>query len=159
MNCKALCLVLLASALFLLTAQTPAKPSVFTATQALAGRSAYENSCARCHTYSMLGRKGEEGELPLLASLAPPYLQFIGPRQRVPALMGQGFLKGYGQKTVAELFTLFRGAADTTPVSELNMDDETLINITSYILQRNGARPGTQPLTAGSPAIFQSLVE
>ena len=57
------------------------------------------------------------------------------------------------------MFTLFRGAADTTPVSELHMSDDTLVNITAYILQRNGARPGNQPLTAKTSALFNSVVE
>ncbi len=57
------------------------------------------------------------------------------------------------------MFTLFRGAADTTPASELNMSDETLVNITAYILQRNGAKPGNQPLTATTDAVMDSIIE
>jgi hypothetical protein len=52
-----------------------------------------------------------------------------------------------------------RGAADTTPVSELHMSGDTLVNITAYILQSNGAKPGNQPLTAKASALFHSVVE
>jgi mono/diheme cytochrome c family protein len=144
---------------FVLTGQQPESPAVFTAAQADAGRTAYENSCGQCHTYSVLGRKGEEGELPPIASLPAPYQKFIGPRGRVPALMGKAFVTKYGQKKVTEMFTLFRGAADTTPVAELHMSDDTLVNITAYILRKNGAKPGNQPLEKTTSTVFGSVVE
>lgn len=145
--------------LLTITGQTTSAPAVFTAEQAEAGRAAYENSCGRCHTYTLQGRKGEEGELPPLASLPAPFLKFIGTPIHVPPLMGKGFVRGYAQKTIAEMFSLFRGAADTTPVSELHMSDDTIVDITAYILQKNGAKPGNQPLTAKTSALFGSVVE
>jgi hypothetical protein len=161
MNRKAViaAIALMGPALFPVTGQQTPAPAVFTAAQADAGRAAYENSCGRCHTYTLLGRKGEEGELPPLTSLPEPFLKFIGPRKHVPALVGKEFVMKYGQKTLAEMFTLFRGAADTTPVSELHMSDDTLVNITAYILQSNGAKPGGQPLTAKTSALFNSVFE
>jgi hypothetical protein len=150
MNRKAViaAIALIGSGLFPVTGQQTPALALFTAAQADAGRVAYENSCGRCHTYTLLGRKGEEGELPALTSLPEPFLKFIGPRKRVPALIGKGFAMKYGEKTLAEMFALFHGAADTTPVSELHMSDETVVNVTAYILQSNGAKPGNQPLTA-----------
>jgi hypothetical protein len=139
-------------------AQQPAKQAVFTSAQADAGRMAYENSCGKCHTVSLRGRKGDAGEVPPLESLTTPFLKFIGPAKRVPPLMGSGFVGSYSTKTMAGLFTLFRGAADTTPVAELQMSDETLVNITAYILQRNGAKPGDQPLTKASDVVFSSIL-
>jgi hypothetical protein len=161
MNRKAiiLAITLVGPVLFPVTGQQTPVPTVFTGAQAEAGRTAYENSCGRCHTYSLLGRNGAEGELPSLTSLPEPFLKFIGPRKRVPALIGKGFVTKYGQKTLEEMFTLFRGAADTTPVSELHMSNDTLVNITAYILQSNGARPGNQPLTAKTSALLGSVVE
>jgi hypothetical protein len=73
--------------------------------------------------------------------------------------MGKSFVGKYGQKTVTEMFSLFRGAADTTPVSELHMSDDTIVNITAYILQMNGAKPGNQPLTKTTDAVLSSIVE
>jgi mono/diheme cytochrome c family protein len=160
MNRKAVVLAIawLGLGSFVLTGQQPTV-TVFTEAQADAGRTAFENSCGQCHTYSVRGRKGEEGELPPLASLPAPYQKFIGPRGRVPALMGKAFVQKYGQKKVTEMFTLFRGAADTTPVAELHMSDDTLVNITAYILQKNGAKPGNQPLEKTTGDLFGSVVE
>jgi hypothetical protein len=154
-----LAIALVGPGLFLVTGQQTPASTVFTGAQAEAGRAAYENSCGRCHTYNLLGRHGAEGELPPLTSLPEPFLTFIGPRKHVPALIGKDFVMKYGQKTLAEMFTLFRGAADTTPVSELHMSDDTLVNITAYILHSNGAKPGNQPLTAKASALFGSVVE
>jgi len=50
---------ILGSGLFVLAGQQPAQTSVFTSAQAEAGRKSYENTCGRCHTYSLHGRKGE----------------------------------------------------------------------------------------------------
>jgi hypothetical protein len=149
----------LGSCAVVLSGQESVPPAVFTVAQAEAGRAAYERSCGMCHTYAVSGRSGKEGELPSLESLPEPYQKFIGPRKWVPALMGKRFVDTYGQKTLQELFVLFRGAADTTPASELNMSDETLVDITAYILQKNGAKAGDQPLTAKSSAFFRSVVE
>ncbi len=38
---------------FIVTGQQPATLTVFTSAQAEAGRTAYENSCAKCHTYTL----------------------------------------------------------------------------------------------------------
>jgi hypothetical protein len=152
--------IALACAGFITASGEPtARPVVFTLAQAEAGRTAYENSCGKCHTVSLLGRKGEDGEIPPLESLPDPFLKFIGPAKRVPPLIGSGFAIKYGQKTVADMFTLFRGAADTTPVADLHMSDETLVNITAYVLQKNGASAGDQPLTKTNSARFGSTLE
>jgi len=151
-------LALMGPALFSVTGQQ-APSAVFTAAQADAGRTAYENSCGRCHTYNLTGRKGEEGELPPLESLPEPFLKFIGPKQRVPPLVGKAFVTKYGEKSLADLITFFRGAADSTPVSVLHMSDDTLVNITAYILQSNGAKPGNQPLTGKTSTSFGSIFE
>lgn len=152
-------ITLFGTGLFTVTAQKTAPVPVFSAAQAEVGRSAYENSCGQCHTYSLRGRKGEDGETPPASTLPDPYLKFIGPRMRVPALVGKDFIGKYGQKPVADMFSLFRGAADTTPVSELRMSDDTLVDITAYILQMNGAKPGNQVLTKKTGVVFNSILE
>jgi mono/diheme cytochrome c family protein len=150
---------LLGACVLVLSGQESTPQAVFTPAQADAGRVAYERSCGMCHTYAVSGRTGKEGELPPLASLPEPYQKFIGPHKWVPALMGKHFQDTYGQKTMREMFVLFRGAADTTPISELHMSDETLVDITAYILQKNGAKAGDRPLTAKSDLLFRSVVE
>ncbi len=69
---------ILGSGLFVLAGQQPAQTSVFTSAQAEAGRRSYENTCGRCHTYSLHGRKGEAGELPPVSSLSEADQKFIG---------------------------------------------------------------------------------
>jgi len=140
-----------------LSGQETPRSGVFTSDQAEAGRAAYEKSCGQCHTYTLHGRKGEVGELPALDSLPAPYLKFIGPAKRVPPLVGNEFVRKYSQKTVAEMFSLFRGAADTTPVAALHMSDDTVVNITAYILQMNGGTPGNEVLAKTSAVAFGSV--
>jgi len=72
-------------------------------------------------------------------------------------LVGNNFVRKYRQKTVAERFSLFRGAADTTPVAVLHMSDDTVLNITAYILQMNGGSPGDEFLTKMSAVAFGSV--
>ena len=86
MNRKAILLsvALLGSGRLVLTGQQQTARSVFTSAQAGAGRIAYENTCGKCHTYTLLGRKGEEGELPPVSSLSAAYQKFIGNPNHVP---------------------------------------------------------------------------
>src|ERR1700722_4837367 len=82
---------MLGSGRLVLTGQQNTAPTVFTLGQAEAGRTAYQNACGKCHTYTLLGRKGEEGELPPVASLSAPYQKFIGTPNHVPPLAGKSF--------------------------------------------------------------------
>lgn len=148
---------LLSAAGWNLADQEPVRSAVFTSDQAEAGRTAYEKSCGQCHTYTLRGRNGEDGELPALESLPAAYVKFIGPAKRVPALTGNDFVRKYSQKTVAEMFSLFRGAADTTPVADLHMSDETVVNITAYILHMNGGKAGNKVLTKTTSVLFASV--
>src|SRR3954467_15211971 len=84
------------SSITLLVAQ-PKSDGVFTAAQAEAGRTAVESTCARCHTSSLLGRKGVAGELPPVDSLPKPWQDFLRPYGgAVPPLAGPEFLEKWG---------------------------------------------------------------
>ena len=160
MKCKAL---LLAVAMFgsgrlVLTGQQNTAPGVFTLAQAEAGRTAYENTCGKCHTYTLLGRKGEESELPPVASLSVPYQKFIGTPNRVPPLAGKVFLSRWGQKTAAELIARFQVTAGDPWFRFEGMNDDAVVNITAYVLQMNGAKPGPQPLTRKTSVVVNSIV-
>jgi hypothetical protein len=159
---KVVCLgiALLVSGRFIVTGQQPATLTVFTLAQAEAGRTAYENSCGKCHTYTLLGRKGEVGELPLAASLSPSYQKFIGtPNNHVPPLAGKVFLRRWGQKTAAELIARFQITASDPFFQFEGMDNDTVVNITAYVLKMNGAKPGTEPLTRATSVVVNSIVE
>lgn len=144
---------------FMLTGQEPARPAVFTAAQAEAGRVSYENSCGRCHAYSLLGRTGQEGELPPISGLPAAYQQFIGKSGRVPPFVGKTFLSRWGQKTAAELVARFEVTASDPFFQFEGMNDDAVVNITAYVLRMNGAKPGPQPLTKTTAAVVNSVVE
>jgi hypothetical protein len=160
MNYKAIPLVaILGSGLFILTGQQPIPSGVFTSAQAEAGRVAYERTCGNCHTYTLLGRKGDSGELPLISSLSSSYQKFIGPRGYVPPLAGKVFLGRWGGKTAAELIARFQATVDDPEFEFQDMKDETTVNITAYVLQVNGAKAGTQPLTRTTGVIVNSSIQ
>jgi hypothetical protein len=149
---------LLVSGLLSLTGQQPPTPAVFTPAQAEAGRTAYENSCGKCHTYTLLGRKGEDGELPPVASLSASYQKFIGTPNHVPPLAGKVFLSRWGEKTAAALIARFQVTASDPFFQFEGMTDDAVVNITAYVLQMNGAKPGAQSLTRKTIAVVNSVV-
>jgi len=158
MNGKTLLLVVLfGSGLLVLTGQQPAPSGVFTAAQAEAGRVAYERTCGKCHTNSLTGRKGDPDELPPLSSLSPSYQKFIGPRGFVAPLAGKVFLDRWGAKTAGELIARFQETVDDKYFQFEAMTDETTVDITAYVLQVNGAKPGSQPLTRSTAAVVSAI--
>ena len=161
MNHKAvgLAIALLGLGGLVVTGQQPATSAVFTAAQAEAGRKSYVNTCGRCHTYTLLGRKGEEGELPPVSSLSEVDQKFIGNPNRVPPLAGEVFLNRWGNKTVAELIDRFQITVSDPNFKFQDIDDNTTVNITAYVLQVNGAKAGTQPLTRMTRAVVNSLIK
>ena len=118
----------------MLTGQEAAKPSVFTAAQAEAGRTSYENSCGKCHAYNLLGRTGQEGELRPVSGLSGDYQQFIRRSGRVPPFAGKTFLSRWGQKTAAELIARFQITANDSVLQFEGMNDDVVVNITAYVL-------------------------
>jgi hypothetical protein len=141
-----------------LSGQQPATPSVFTAAQADAGRTVYENSCGKCHTLTLLGRDTVDDGLPPVDSLPASYQQFIRTSKHVPPLAGKVFLSRWGQKTVAELIARFQVTASDPSFQFQNMSDEAVVNITAYALQVSGAKAGTEPLTRANRTVVNSLI-
>jgi hypothetical protein len=161
-KCNAILLALgiLGLGSLVLTGQQTAPDRVFTAGQAEAGRAAYENACGKCHSYSLLGRKGEEGELPPTNSLSASYQGFIGRvNGKVPPLAGKVFLGRWGQKTATELIARFQETASDPFFQFENMNDDTVVNITAYVLKVNGAKAGSEPLTRTTSVVVNSIVQ
>ena len=148
---------ILGAGLFVLTAQQPTSSSVFTSAQAKAGRLAYDRTCGQCHTNTLMGRKGDPGELPPLGSLSASYRKFIRPRGFVAPLTGKVFIDCWGGKTAAELTARFQETVDDPVLKFKGMNDETTVNITAYVLQVNGAWAGAQPLTRTTGVIVSSI--
>lgn len=121
--------VALCGGLALLEGQQPAGP--FTAEQAAAGRTAYTANCSGCH------------------------MTDLGGRNEAPQLAGSNFFSGWGTRNVNELYTLIR--TTMPPGTAGNLGDANYLNITAYILQSNGAVPGTQPLAAGATTVIRSI--
>ena len=149
----------LAGSLPVLMGQDDPLPRIYTSAQAEAGRKAYENACGKCHTYRLLGRKGEEGELPPISSLSASYQEFIRKAANpVPPLAGKVFLSRWGRKTAAELIMRFQETASDPFFKFEGMNDDTVVNITAYVLQVNRAKSGTEPLTRTTGVVVNSTV-
>jgi mono/diheme cytochrome c family protein len=135
---------------FVLAEQPATPPAVYTAAQAAAGRTAYLSSCAKCHTDKLIGRDGT-GEI-------PEYLQVYG--GKIPPLAGANpafppFLTKWGARTTKDLASRIQVAIGGFPPQGL--DEKTYLNLTAYVLQVNGARPGTQALTASTAEVIRSI--
>jgi hypothetical protein len=68
----------------------------------------------------------------------------------VPALAGPRFIARWGAKTTQNLSARIMEAA--------GLDEKRFLDITAYILEFNGARPGTQALTKDTAIELQSVV-
>ena len=103
-------------------AQQPARTGPFTAEQATAGRAIYQATCSTCHLPDMKG-----------TFEAPP-------------LSGANFMNMWRSRPTSDLFNRIRTTMPITNPGSLS--DQDAVNLVAYILQANGAIPGTQPLTA-----------
>jgi mono/diheme cytochrome c family protein len=144
-------LAIAASTILALAAEETAPPVVFTAAQAAAGKLEYQNDCHRCHTDKLTGRVGDPGELPAVGSLDAEAKTMIQANSgNVPALAGPKFMARWGAKTTQDLSARIKIAA--------GLDEQRYLNITAYVLEFNGARPGAQPLTKDTAVEVQSVV-
>ena len=102
----------------------PQRPAgVFTADQAQSGRAVYDRNCSACHGTNFEGT----GD--------------------APGLAGGTFMLKWRPKMVSELFgVILQTMPPTNPGS---LGEAAALNVTAYILQRNGAQPGQQALSPG----------
>ncbi len=153
--------VVTASGFTVLLAQGPNLTSVVTPAQAEAGRKAFQDkggtsatkdaACAYCHTVALMGRTGAPGELPELGSLEPALQRTIQNDGSIPPLAGPKFMTVWGARTTHDLIDRIKLAAGP------DEPEETSVNLAAYILQVNGAKSGTQPLTAASAIEIRSV--
>jgi hypothetical protein len=59
----------------------------------------------------------------------------------------------WGPRTTKALYTRIQEAVG----ADRNLDEELCLNLTAYILQANGARPGTQALTTATDVEIRSV--
>jgi hypothetical protein len=142
-----------------MSGQQPNGSGIFTPAQAAAGRAAYEKTCGRCHTLSLMGRQGNPDERPTVSSLSDADQKFIdNAGGRVPPLAGKVFLQRWGSKTASQLVARFQEARFSFEEPGLT-DNELIVDITAYVLQVNGLKAGSQPLTRATTTIINSLRE
>lgn len=99
---------------------TSASSGVFTTEQAKNGERAYEAQCATCHGSDLLSTDVE-----------------------APDLTARAFKLGWNGKTIANRFEQIR---KTMPPGTTRLDDQTYLDIVTYILQFNGIPAGNQKL-------------
>jgi len=103
----------------------------YTAAQATAGRAIYQANCASCHAADLTGLNSAS------------------------ALAGGLFMSSWGDRTPKDLIAFLEGAMP--PGNPGALGEQAYINVTAFILDFNGARPGAQPLTAASTVAIRSV--
>src|ERR1035438_6986076 len=114
-----------------LTGQQPTATGPSPQAQADAGRTAYQANCASCH--------GAD----------------LGGRNDAAQLAGSLFMGSFGGRTTSDLVGFMRGAMP--PGNPGALGDNTYLNIAAFILDSNGARPGTQELTVATSVGIPSI--
>ncbi len=110
-------------------AQQAAGP--YTAAQATAGRAVYQADCSGCHAADLTGLNSAS------------------------ALAGGLFMGSWGDRTTSDLVAFLEGAMP--PMNPGGLGEQAYVNVTAFILDFNGARPGNQPLTAAGKVTIRSV--
>jgi mono/diheme cytochrome c family protein len=133
----AVALVVVGSGFYVLTGQATTSLAVYTAAQAAAGRTAYQSSCVKCHTETLI---------------PPADAKHMG--RTIPPLAGTNFMARWGAGTTNDLFDRIKNAAGAFPPTDPG--EKTDLNLTAYVLQVNGARPGTRELTTATVVVVET---
>src|SRR5262245_40313850 len=102
-----------------LAAAASAQTGPFTEQQAAAGRSSYVANCSGCHQPDLRG-----------TNEARP-------------LVGPDFMRTWSTRTAQELVAFMSVAMPPPPASPGSLGTQTYVNLAAFILQANGAQPGT----------------
>jgi hypothetical protein len=106
-----------------------------------------------------MGRVGNPDERPPVGSLSDADRRFMADFDySVPPLAGKTFLQRWGSKSAAQLVSRFQEAKFSFKEAGLT-DDEDIVRITAYILQVNGAKPGSRALTRETAAAINSVIQ
>jgi PQQ-dependent dehydrogenase (methanol/ethanol family) len=122
---------LAASGAMVLRAQQTEAAGPYTAAQASAGRATYQANCSGCHAADLTGLNSAS------------------------ALAGGLFLSSWGDRTTGELIAFLEGAMP--PGNPGSLGEQSYVNVTAFILDFNGAHPGTQPLSAAAKVVIRSV--
>ncbi|HEY9182673.1 MAG TPA: hypothetical protein VIQ99_05705, partial [Gammaproteobacteria bacterium] len=122
-----------AIALGAVAAAAHAQSGPFTEAQSAAGRSSYLANCAGCHLADLRG-----------ANEARP-------------LVGPDFMRTWGGRTAQELVAYLSVTMPPPPATPGSLGAQSYLNLAAFLLQANGATPGTNALTAGSTVAIGSV--
>ena len=112
-------------------AEQTSTTGVYTADQAQAGRAVYEQDCAQCHQADLQGSF------------------------EAPQLAGESFLRFWGDLSPRDLFDRIRSSMPPDRPGALG--EEAYLGVVAFLLQANGAPPGTQVLTAETSVEIASV--
>lgn len=119
MRLRLLVMLAVPASLIISTAALGASQAGYTKAQAANGGTVYSRSCAQCHGQTLQGDSG-------------------------PPLKGQVFHQAYGAGTAAELYDFI---SRQMPANEPgSLSQQQYLDVTSYILERNGMSAGKTPL-------------
>ena len=110
-----------------------AQEGAFTESQAAAGRSSYLANCAGCHLADLRG-----------ANEARP-------------LVGPDFMRTWGGRTAQELVAFLSLTMPPPPSSPGSLGLQSYVNLAAFLLNANGAMPGTNVLAADSTVAIGSV--
>src|ERR1700684_2096899 len=122
---------LAASGAMVLRAQRTENAGPYTAAQATAGRATYQTNCSGCHAADLTGLNSAS------------------------ALAGGLFLSSWGDRTAGDLIAFLEGAMP--PSNPGSLGEQAYVNVTAFILDFNGAHPGTVSLTAAAKVVIRSV--
>lgn len=117
------CAMSLAAPMLTAAAQAD-RPSIYTATQATAGREVYTTRCAACH------------------------LDDLGGNGDAPPIAGPDFIAHWRQKTTTDLLEYLKKMPPGGPA----LSDADYLTVLAYLLEQNGAVAGPTPLSATTSA-------
>src|SRR5688572_6141071 len=98
--------------------------------QSAAGRAAYQANCASCHLPDLAGRN------------------------EAPALAGTNFVAAWGDRTTGGLLSYLQSTMP--PGNAGALPQEVYLNLVAFLLEANGARAGSQPITAQTDVMIRS---
>ena len=110
-----------------------AQSGPYTEQQAAAGRSSYVANCAGCHQPDLRG-----------SNEARP-------------LAGADFMRNWSGRTTQDLVAFMSAAMPPAPAAPGSLGGQTYLNLAAFLLQANGAKPGSAALAATTSVAIGSV--
>ena len=105
----------------------------FTEQQAAAGRSSYLANCAGCHMPDLRGNN------------------------EAKPLVGADFMRTWGPRTAQDLVAFLSVAMPPPPAAPGSLGAQSYVNVAAFLLQANGAAPGSTALGASSSVVLGTV--